>query len=133
METQLTHVDGLADGPEYSPDGNYIYYNSTASGTMQVWRMRPDGSMPEQLTFDERNNWFPHVSPDNKWIVYISFPESVNPADHPHYKRVELRLMPVDGGAPRTIAYLYGGQGSINTPSWSPDSKRIAFISNSKL
>ena len=129
VETQLTHADGLADGPEYSPDGKYIYFNSTASGTMQIWRMRTDGSGQEQLTFDERNNWFPHISPDNQWIAYISFPESVNPTDHPHYKRVELRLFPVSGGAPRTIAYLYGGQGSINVPSWSPCSSRIAFVS----
>ncbi len=128
-ETQLTFVEGLADGPEYSPDGKYIYYNSTESGTMQIWRMQVDGFQQEQLTFDERNNWFPHISPDNQWIVYISFPESVSPTDHPHYKRVELRLMPVAGGAPRTIAYLYGGQGSINVPSWSPDSRRVAFVS----
>jgi hypothetical protein len=131
-EVQLTHLTkGLADGPEYSPDGKYIYYNSTQSGTMQLWRMKPDGSTQEQLTFDEYNNWFAHPSPDNKWIVFLSFPNTVDPTDHPFYKRVMLRLMPVSGGAPKVIAYLYGGQGTINTPSWSPDSKHIAFVSNS--
>ena len=130
-EQQLTFLDkGLADGPEFSPDGKYIYYNSTQSGTMQIWRMKPDGSEQTQLTFDEYNDWFPHVSPDNKWIVFLSFPNTVNPADHPFYKRVMLRLMPVSGGAPKVIAYLFGGQGTINTPSWSPDSKKIAFVSN---
>ena len=122
------HVDGC----EYSPDGKYIYYNGSQSGSMQLWRMKPDGSEKEQLTFDAWNNWFPHISPDGKWLVMISFPTTVNAADHPVYKRVMLRLMPVSGGAPRVIAYLYGGQGTINTPSWSPDSKRIAFVSNSK-
>ena len=132
-EIQLTHLaKGLADGPEYSPDGKYIYYNSTVSGTMQLWRMKTDGSNPEQLTFDEHNNWFAHVSPDNKWIAFLSFPNTVDPTDHPFYKRVMLRLMPVSGGAPRVIAYLFGGQGTINTPSWSPDSKHIAFVSNSR-
>lgn len=131
-EVPLTlNKTGLADGPEYAPDGKYIYYNANQTGTMQLWRMKPDGSAQEQLTFDEYNNWFPHISPDGKWIVYISFPTTVDPADHPFYKRVTLRLMPVSGGAPKVIAYLYGGQGSINTPSWSPDSKRVAFISNS--
>lgn len=131
-EIQLTHLTkGLADGPEYSPDGKYIYYNCTQSGTMQLWRMKPDGSGQEQLTFDEYNNWFAHPSPDNKWIVFLSFPNTVDPSDHPFYKRVMLRLMPVGGGAPRVIAHLYGGQGTINTPSWSPDSKQIAFVSNS--
>ena len=131
-EVQVTfNTFGLTDGPEYSPDGKYIYYNANQTGTMQVWRMKPDGSGNEQLTFDEYNNWFPHISPDGKWLVMISFPTTVAPGDHPFYKRVMLRLLPVAGGAPRVIAYLYGGQGTINTPSWSPDSKRIAFVSNS--
>lgn len=123
------HVDGC----EYSPDGKWIYYNGSQSGTMQIWRMKPDGSGKEQLTFDEYNNWFPHISPDGKWIVMISFlPDEVSVNDHPTYKRVMLRLMPVDGtGAPKVIAYLYGGQGTINVTSWSPDSKYIAFVSNS--
>lgn len=119
------------DGPEYSPDGKYIYYNGSASGTMQIWRMKPDGSEKEQITFDENNNWFPHISPDGKWMVYISFPADIPVNDHPSYKRVTLNLMPVSGGAPRVIAYLYGGQGTINVNSWSPDSKKIAFVSNS--
>jgi TolB protein len=121
------HVDGC----EYSPDGKYIYYNGSASGTMQLWRMKPDGSAREQITFDESNNWFPHISPDGKWIAYISFPPEIKINDHPSYKRVTLNLLPVNGGAPRVIAYLYGGQGTINVPSWSPDSKSIAFVSNS--
>ncbi|MEP6928006.1 MAG: hypothetical protein ABI834_10235 [Ginsengibacter sp.] len=131
-EVQLTfNKKGLTDGPEFSPDGKYIYYISNETGTMQVWRMRPDGSSKEQITYDEYNNWFPHISPDGKWIVIISFPTTVLSGDHPFYKRVMLRLMPASGGAPRVIAYLYGGQGTINTPSWSPDSKRVAFVSNS--
>jgi Tol biopolymer transport system component len=100
---------------------------------MQIWRMRPDGSQPEQVTSDEYNNWFPHLSPDGRWIAFITFPKDVPPADHPYYKRVYLRLMPVAGGAPRVIAYLYGGQGTINVPSWAPDSRRLAFVSNSDL
>jgi TolB protein len=131
-EVQLTNLTkGLADGPEYSPDGKYIYYNCTVSGSMQLWRMKVDGNEQTQITFDEYNNWFAHISPDNKWIAFLSFPNTVEPADHPFYKRVMLRLMPVGGGAPKVIAYLYGGQGTINTPSWSPDSKHIAFVSNS--
>lgn len=129
-EVKLTNSNGtLADGPEFSPDGKYIYFNNNVSGSMQLWRMKRDGSSPEQLTFDENNNWFPHISPDGKWIAYISFPSTIPVNDHPAYKRVTLRLMPVNGGAPRVIAYLYGGQGTINVPSWSPDSKSIAFVS----
>ena len=131
QEVRLTDAKGLDDGPEYSPDGKYIYFNSVRSGLMQIWRMKPDGSGQEQVTKDEFNNWFAHISPDGKWMVFISFlKEEVAPGDHPPYKHVYLRLKPIDGGEPMVIAYLYGGQGTINTPSWSPDSKKIAFISN---
>ena len=131
-ERQLTHVTrGLADGPEATPDGKYIYYNSSETGTMQIWRMHPDGSSHEQITYDQYNDWFPHISPDGKWIVFLSFDTDVQPDDHPFYKRVMLRLMPLEGGPITVLAHLYGGQGTINVPSWSPDSKKVAFVSNS--
>jgi WD40 repeat protein len=130
-EIQLTNLKTLDDGSEFSPDGKYIYFNSARTGTMQIWRMNSDGSEQTQLTSDEFNDWFPHVSPDGKWIVMISYLPEVNAADHPFYKQVYLRLMPVDGGKPKVIAYLFGGQGTINVPSWSPDSKKITFVSNS--
>jgi TolB protein len=132
-ETQLTQAPPLNDGAEYTPDGKYIYFNSARTGTMKIWRIRFDGSDEQQVTFDEYNDWFPHISPDGKWIVYESFPKETDPLTHPFYKRIYLRLMPVTGGVPKTIGYVYGGQGSINVPSWSPDSKKIAFVSNTKL
>ncbi|HZI53087.1 MAG TPA: biopolymer transporter TolR [Chitinophagaceae bacterium] len=132
-ETALTNSPVLDDGPEYTPDGKWIYFNSVRTGTMKIWRMKPDGSNPQQVTFDEYNDWFPHISPDGKWIVYIAFPKEIDPSDHPFYKKVYLKLMPASGGVPKTIAWLFGGQGTINVPSWSPDSKRIAFVSNSQL
>ncbi|MEM6768353.1 MAG: hypothetical protein AAF655_25670 [Bacteroidota bacterium] len=133
-EEQLTDISEgeHVDGCEYDPAGEYIYYNGSHSGSMQIWRMRPDGSKREQLTFEETNNWFPHISPDGKWMVYLAYPADIPLNAHPFYKRVSLRLMPLYGGAPRTIAYLHGGQGTINVPSWSPDSKHVAFVSNSR-
>ena len=132
-EIRLTSAPGLDDGPEYTPDGKYIYFNSVRSGRMQIWRMRPDGSDQQQITNDGFNNWFPHISPDGKWIAFISFPPDVPADDHPFYKHVLIRLMPISGGPARVIAYVYGGQGTINVPSWSPDGKRLAFVSNSTM
>ncbi|MEI9957238.1 MAG: biopolymer transporter TolR [Ferruginibacter sp.] len=132
-ETALTDGITLDDGAEYTPDGKWIYFNSVRTGAMKIWRMKPDGSNPEQVTFDEFNDWFPHISPDGKWIVYISFPKEIDPATHPFYQKTYIRLMPATGGVPKNIAYVFGGQGTINVPSWSPDSKQIAFISNTQL
>jgi len=129
-EIRLTTANGLDDGSEYSPDGNHIYFNSARTGVMQLWRMKPDGTQPEQLTHDEFNDWFPHVSPDGKRLVFLSFSRDVDPEDHPYYRQVYLRLMPIEGGPPTVVAYLYGGQGTINVPSWAPDSRHVAFVSH---
>ncbi|WP_229368235.1 TolB family protein [Fibrisoma limi] len=130
-ETRVTTSPGLDDGPEYSPDGRYIYFNSMRTGRMQLWRMRPDGAQPEQLTSDAYANWFPHVSPDGRWIVFISYVQDQGSA-HPADKEVMLRLIDLNAGknAPiRELARFRGGQGTINVPSWSPDSKSFAFVS----
>ena len=131
-EERLTNTPGaLDDGSEYSPDGRWIYFNSTRTGRMQIWRMRPDGSGQEQLTFDDTNNWFPHITPDNRSIVFITYGTDIAPEDHPFYRHVYFRTLPLDGGTPRVLAYVYGGQGSMNVNSWAPDSCRFAFVSNS--
>jgi TolB protein len=132
-EIRLTSAPGLDDGAEFTPDGAYIYFNSSRTGRMQLWRMRPDGSQQEQVTNDGFNNWFPHISPDGRWIAYLSYPPSVAADDHPFYQHVLIRLMPAAGGPSRVIAYVYGGQGTINVPSWSPDGTRLAFVSNSTI
>ena len=132
-ETKLTNETTLDDGSEYSPDGKYIFFNSMRAGNMDIWRMDADGENPVRLSSDAYNDWFPHVSPDMKWIFFISFPKDVDPSDHPFYKHCLLRMMPYEGGTPKIIGYIYGGQGSINVPSWSPDSKSIAFVTNTGM
>jgi Tol biopolymer transport system component len=130
-EQRLTTEAGLDDGPEFTPDGRWIYFNSARTGRMQIWRMKPDGSQQEQLTFDDFNNWFPHVSPDGRTIVFITYGPEIRADDHPWYKQVYIRKMPRDGGPASVAAYVYGGQGSMNVNSWAPDSRTIAFVSNS--
>jgi Tol biopolymer transport system component len=126
-ETRLTTASGLDDGPDYSPDGQFIYFNSERSGTMQIWRMRADGSQQEPVTNDEFNNWFPHPSPDNKWLLFLSYEKDVK--GHPEDKDVTLRLLPLSGGTVEVLAKLFGGQGTVNVPCWSPDSRKVAFVS----
>ncbi len=126
-ERRLTDSSGLDDGPDYSPDGKYIYFNSERTGLMQIWRMRTDGSEQTQITRDAHADWFPHPSPDGKWLVFLSYDQSVK--GHPPNKDVALRIMSLQKGKPRVLAKLFGGQGTLNVPSWSPDSKRLAFVS----
>ncbi len=127
QEKRLTTAPGLDDGPDYSPDGQYIYFNSVRTGTMQIYRMKADGSEEEQLTFDGYNDWFAHPSPDGKWLVFVSYKEDVS--GHPANQDVMLRFMPAEGGEIQVLTTLFGGQGTINVPSWSPEGDRIAFVS----
>lgn len=129
-DTRLSDTTAADDGPEYSPDGKWIYFNSELNakvkGHAQCFRMKPDGTGVEQLTHDERVNWFPHLSPDGRWIVYLSFPPGST--GHPANKDVILRRMKPDGSEPADIIALLGGQGTINVNSWSPDSRRFAYV-----
>lgn len=130
-ETRLTDAPGLDDGPEYSPDGQHIWFNSVRSGLMQVWRMDAGGRNQTRMTWDEESNcWFPHLSPDGKQVVYIAYKKGdVAPGDHPPCKHVEIRLMDADGENTRTLVRLFGGQGTLNVNSWSPDGTQLAFVS----
>jgi TolB protein len=126
-EARLTTAEGLDDGPDYSPDGQWIYFNSVRTGHMQIWRMHADGSGQEQVTKDATNDWFPHISPDGKLMVFLAYGPEVT--GHPPNQDVELRLMTLADGTIRTLARLFGGQGTINVPSWSPDGQKVAFVS----
>jgi hypothetical protein len=126
-EKRLTTAKGLDDGPEYTPDGKYIYFNSERTGHMQIWRMRADGSEQEQITFGEENDWFPHISPNGEWMVFLTYDKSVS--GHPENKDVMLRLMSLKDKKITVLAKLFGGQGTMNVPSWSPDGRQLAFVS----
>lgn len=127
-ETQLTDTPGLDDGPDYSPDGRYIYFNAYRNGNMQLWKMDTDGKNQIQLTDDNYSNWFPHPSPDGKWLVFLTFIEDQGEA-HPFGKEVKLRLMHLGSGKISDLTpVFFGGQGTINVPSWSPDSTKLAFV-----
>jgi len=126
-EIALTTGTGTNDDPDASPDGKYVYFNSDRGGSMEIWRMRPDGSSPEQVTFDDFVNWTPHPSPDGRWIVFLSY--SKGTIGHPANQRVSLRLMSLSDRRIRVLTTLTGGSGTINVPSWSPDSNRLAFVS----
>ncbi len=125
-KTRLTASKGLDDGPEYSPDGKFLYFNSDRTGLMQIWRMKPDGSDPEPITADDANNWFAHPSPDGKKLAFVTFAKDV--AGHPPDQDVQIRLMDLETRKIQVLARILGGQGTLNVPSWSPDGKKLAFV-----
>ncbi|CAN7360298.1 hypothetical protein LJR235_002045 [Pararhizobium sp. LjRoot235] len=125
-ETRLTFGEGRNDGPDYSHDGKWIYFNSSRTGRMQIWRVRPDGSEVRRITDSEFGDWFPHPSPDGKHLLVLSYDGDV--FDHPRDLDVRLRLMDPDGGNARVLFELFGGQGTINVPNWSPDGRAFAFV-----
>ncbi len=127
IERRLTDAPGLDDGPEYSPEGRTIYFNSERDGPMRIWRMNADGASPRALTSSDDNDWFPHPSPDGRRLAFLSYEPGVK--GHPANQPVRIRLMPAAGGEPAVLARLHGGQGTINVPSWSPDSREVAFMS----
>lgn len=132
-EKRLTTEPGLDDGPEYSPDGLYIWFNSVRSGLMQLWRMGADGSNPCMMTdHPDRNAWFGHVSPDGNRVSYITYHKGdLEPGQHLSNRNVELWMLPAEGGTPVRLIRFFGGQGSFNVNSWAPDSRHLAFVSYS--
>jgi Tol biopolymer transport system component len=129
-DAPLTDDEFADDGAGFSPDGQWIYFNSergsTAPGHAQLFRMRLDGSGLEQLTADERVNWFPHPSPDGSQVAYVSFPTGT--LGHPADREVIIRLIPPEGDVFRDLTAVFGGQGTMNVPSWAPDSHHLAFV-----
>lgn len=136
-QEQLTSNPGYDDGPDYSPDGKWIYFNSNRSGKWDIWRMPATGAGPNdknarQVTNDDQENWFPHCSPNGKWLVFVTFPKGTQ--THNDHLNVSLRMMPLPGkrighSPIQTLAQFFGGQGTINVNSWSPDSTKLAFVS----
>ncbi|WP_116598978.1 TolB family protein [Primorskyibacter marinus] len=125
-ETILIHSPHHYDGPDYTPDGQWIWFNSDRGGGMDLWRMRIDGTEPEQMTDDRAVNWFPHPSPDGRHVLYLAYPEGTE--GHPPDREVTLRLIDLDSGKTRILTTLRGGQGTLNVPCWSPDSQRFAYM-----
>ena len=125
-ETRLTFGEGHSDGPDYNPDGAWIYYNCDRTGHAQIWRVRPDGTEHAQLFADECVNWFPHPSPDGRTLLYLAYPPGTE--GHPAHKKVALCLADMDGGNRRRILEFTGGQGTINVPCWAPDGRAFAYV-----
>jgi Tol biopolymer transport system component len=144
-EERLTSSPGFDDGPDYSPDGKWIYINTDRSGGWDIWRFPAEGAGPgdskaERVTGDAGEDWFPHPSPDGKRLLFLTFPAGTK--GHDFKTAVQLRMIPLpssdapaqlpkngDDDAIPVLTQFFGGQGSINVNSWSPDSKKFAFVS----
>ncbi len=122
----VTDAFDHVDGPDYTADGAWIWFNGERDGAVDLWRIRPDGSDMERMTDGATVDWFPHPSPDGQHILYLAYPQGTE--GHPPGLNVTLKLMPAEGGVPRDLVALFGGQGTINVPCWAPDSRRFAFM-----
>ncbi|WP_420407611.1 TolB family protein [Hoeflea sp.] len=129
-ERLLIEGGGHYDGPDFSHDGAHVWFNSDRGGSMDLWRMPAAGGEPERMTGDDRVNWFPHPSPDGRSVLYLSYEPGTE--GHPRDRDVELRLIDLASGGIRSLMTLFGGQGTINVPCWSPDASRFAFVSYSR-
>ena len=129
-DVRLTDTDAPADGPEYTTDGQWLWFNWEMNGHRpghaQLFRMRPDGSEKQQMTFDDEVNWFPHFSPDGKELIFLTYAKGT--ISHPAHVELSIRRMPIEGGAPVELIRFFGGQGSLNVNSWSPDSQHFAYV-----
>ncbi len=125
-ETRLTFGEGRNDGPDYSPDGQWIYFNSSRTGVMQIWRVPASGGPAERITDSGYGDWFPHPSPKGDKIVFVSYDADV--FDHPRDLNVRVRLMDMDGGNVETLFDLFGGQGTMNSPNWSPQGDEFSYV-----
>ncbi|EAR49482.1 hypothetical protein OG2516_13911 [Oceanicola granulosus HTCC2516] len=114
------------DGPDFSADGAWVWFNGERDGSVDLWRVRPDGRDLQRMTDGDSVDWFPHPSPDGAHVVWLAYPPGTQ--GHPGGLDVALWLMPQDGGAGRELVRLHGGQGTINVPSWAPDGRRFAFV-----
>ena len=125
-EQVVTDAFDHVDGPDYTPDGDWIWFNGERDGAVDLWRIHPDGTGLEQMTDDVAVNWFPHPSPDGNHVLYLAYPPRTE--GHPAGLDVALCLMPAEGGISRELLRLHGGQGTINVPCWAPDGGRFTFM-----
>lgn len=126
IETILTDAFDHVDGPDYTPGGDWIWFNGEQNGSVDLYRIRPDGADLQQMTHDEAVNWFPHPSPNGEHILYLAYPPGTS--GHPAGLDVTLRILGAEGGQSRELLSLHGGQGTINVPCWAPDSTQFAFM-----
>jgi Tol biopolymer transport system component len=107
----------MDSGPQFSPDGSKIAFESTRSGHYEVWICRSDGSGLVQLTHFDSVSGTPRWSPDGRQIVF----DSLNAGN------VDVFVVDSHGGPPRRLT----PEPSIEAvPSWSRDGRWIYFTSN---
>jgi CubicO group peptidase (beta-lactamase class C family) len=114
---RITHDPGSDNRPEWSPDGNRIVFASDRAGDRDLYVMRDDGTDVHRIVATPGDDNAPAWSPDGRWIAWSHIDDS----------SFEIRVAAPDGRNQRTLVHQPSIGPHMGSPSWSPDSTRIAF------
>jgi Tol biopolymer transport system component/tRNA A-37 threonylcarbamoyl transferase component Bud32 len=116
---QVTFGEQVIEGFSVSRDGQWLYFDSDASGNPDIYRMRMPGGEPEPLTTARSPEFNPAPSPDGTQVAFHSWRTGSR----------DIYVMPLDGGHVVQVTHSPEQEQYV---SWSPDGRSLAFASQSE-